>query len=137
MADDFYDQAARRQYQTLQAARSRVLANLEEHRSVGNDMDAAEEIQTLAVLNDQMASLERLHQQYNAQRNPSPVQIGDQEFMAMSPERMAQNPELVERVFQKSKYYDPNQWNDPEVRSRFMAGIEEVKRRRRVESGDR
>jgi len=137
MSDDFYDSAARQRYAVLQAARSRCVANLEEYRATGNDIDAQEEIQTLATLDDQMASLQRLHQQYQQSRNPNPTSVGDQEFIAMSPERMAQNPELVERIFQKSKYYDPNQWSDPEVRSRFAAGIEEVKRRRRVESGGR
>lgn len=137
MSDDFYDSAARQRYAVLQAARSRCVANLEEYRATGNDIDAQEEIQTLATLDDQMASLQRLHQQYQQSRNPNPTSVGDQEFIAMSPERMAQNPELVERIFQKSKYYDPNQWSDPEVKTRFMAGVEEVKRRRRVESGGR
>ena len=40
--------------------------------------------------------------------------------------------EDVDRIFSKSKYYDPNQWNDPEVSSRINAGVREVERRRRA-----
>ncbi len=128
---DFYDEAARQRYATLEAAKARVVANLEEYRAIGDEASAAEELQTLATLNDQQQSLRRLHQQYNAQRNPPQQEMSDAEFVAMSPERMAQNPAAIDRIFSKSKYYTPNQWSDPEVAKRAQAGVAEVERRRR------
>ena len=68
--DDFYDTAARKRYETLEAAKARCLADLAESKATGNEMAAEEELQMLATLNDQQASLSRLHQQYVAQKNP-------------------------------------------------------------------
>jgi hypothetical protein len=138
MSDDFYDQAARRQYATLQAARSQVVANLEGYRAGGDDWSASQEIQTLATLDSQMADLQRLHSKYQASRNPAPVpEMTEAEWQAASPEAMARNPAMVERLFERSKYYKRGDMEDPEARSRFFAGIEEVNRRKREEGGNR
>lgn len=118
---DFYEDAARQRYATLEAAKARVLADLAESKATGNDIAAAEELQTLATLNDQIASLNRLHQQYQQQQNPpSPVPETDQEWMSKSAEKM--NYDDVARMASKSKYgFDDGA---------FRAGISEVARRR-------
>jgi hypothetical protein len=67
---DFYDEAARQRYAVLEAAKARVVANLEEYRVNGDESSAAEELQNLATLNDQQQSLQRLHRDYHQQRNP-------------------------------------------------------------------
>jgi hypothetical protein len=131
---DFYDQAARKQYSTLQAARARVLANLEEHKATGDDYSAQEELQTLATLNDQMASLERLHQQYNASLHPAPPPPPTEaEWHAKSAERMT--PEDAVQVFAKSKYFPKDAASDPDFMNRYRQGVAEVQRRKAYESG--
>jgi hypothetical protein len=71
--NDFYDASARKRYQVLEAAKARAIANLEEYRATGDEDSAAEELQTLATINDQQASLQRLHQQYHQQMQPPPA----------------------------------------------------------------
>ncbi len=123
---DFYEDAAKKRYAILEAAKARCIANLEEHRAIGNDMDAQEEIQTLATLNDQMASLQRLHQQYHEARNPVRHEMTEKEWEAMSPEQMRHHPEAIDQIFAKSKYYTKDQWSDPEVARRVRAGLQQV-----------
>jgi hypothetical protein len=91
---------------------------------------AADEIQMIANISAERANLERLHSDYVARQNQVAEPMTDQEFQAASPAKMAQNPAMVEKIFQGSKYYTPDQWKDPEVRRRFNEGIAEVGRRR-------
>jgi hypothetical protein len=72
MSDDFYTDVARQRYETLEAAKAQSLADLARHKAEGNTYAAEEELQVLATLNDQQASLQRLHAQYQANLNPPP-----------------------------------------------------------------
>lgn len=135
---DFYEDAAMLRYRTLEAAKAQCQADLARYQAAGDEYAAAEELQTLATLNDQVTSLQRLHNQYRQQMNPpSQATMTDSEFMALSPERMAQHPEAIDRLFSKSKYYSPDQWSDPKVQGLVRAGMDEVQRRRRYEAGGR
>jgi hypothetical protein len=132
--DDFYNQAARRQYQTLQAARARLVANLEEFKANGDDISAAEEIQTLATINDQMQSLERLHSRYQQSLNPPPpAPETENEWLSKSAERMT--PDDAIRIHSKSKYFPKNPETDADFVNGFRKGVAEVARKRAEESG--
>jgi hypothetical protein len=129
MSSDFYDAAARKRYQILEAAKAQSMADLQRYQADENEHGAIEELQTLATLNDQQASLERLHRTYMAQRNPpAPLPESDGEFMAKAPERMSYAD--VMKITGKSKYA-----LDPQTEARnIQQGIAELARRKA--SGD-
>jgi hypothetical protein len=125
MSNDFYDSAARRQYQELEAAKARVLANLAEYRANGDEYSAASELQELAALSDQQASLQRLHQQYQAQQNPPPPpRLTPEQLKALPVEQMTWQHGL--EIARNSKYGKNLDFNDPNV----VAGFHEANRRR-------
>lgn len=89
-------------------------------------------MQAYANLETEENNLISSYQRHVARNRPrEAAAISDSEFLAMAPERMLDHPELVDRVFSKSKYYSPDQWNDPEVAQRVRAGMAEVIARRR------
>jgi hypothetical protein len=125
MADDFYDSAARERYMVLEAAKARCLADLAEHRANGDQSSAAEELQVLATLNDQQASLSRLHQQYQAEKNPPPPPRQTPEQLRAKPaEQMTWQDGL--EIARNSRYGKNLDFNDPNV----VAGYHEANRRR-------
>jgi hypothetical protein len=126
---DFYEDAARKRWQILEAAKAQSMADLQRYRTDNDEHSAAEELQTLATLNDQQASLNRLHQEYQRQKNPpAPLPESDGEFRAKAPERMTYAD--VMKITSKSKYA-----LDPQTEARnLQAGIEALARRKA--SGD-
>jgi hypothetical protein len=132
MADDFKARAAEQRLKVLSAAKSQVAANIALYESNGDLDSAADELQAYANLETEENNLVSSYQRHvarNAPRDPGP--ISDTEFMAMSPERMLQHPETVDRIFSKSKYYSKDQWGDPEVAGRVRAGMAAVEQRKR------
>jgi hypothetical protein len=125
MSEDFYDSAARERYAVLEAAKARCLADLAEHRANGDQHSAAEELQVLATLNDQQVSLQRLHQQYQAQMNPpQPPRQTPEELRVKPAEKMTWQDGL--EIARNSKYGKNLDFNDPNV----VAGYHEAVRRR-------
>lgn len=70
MSDDFYEASARKRYQVLEAAKAQSMADLQRFQTDNDEDSAAAELQALAHLNDQQASLERLHRTYQQGKNP-------------------------------------------------------------------
>jgi hypothetical protein len=125
--DDDLLGAAERQMQTLNAARSRIVADLEEARAYGDPAAIGTEIQALANLDQQVQALSNLAERHaRAQQAPYRAPETDGEFMAKSPERMSY--EDVIRVNSKSKY--ALSYKD-EVEN-MRRGIEELRRRKAV-----
>jgi hypothetical protein len=125
MSEDFYDSAARQRYAILEAAKARCLADLAEHRANGDEHSAAEELQVLATLNDQQASLQRLHQQYQAQQNPPPPPRQTPEQLRAKPAEQMTWADGLE-IARQSKYGKNLSFEDPNV----VAGYHEANRRR-------
>jgi hypothetical protein len=111
MADqDFKAQAAQQRLKVLQAARQQVAANISRYEAEGDLDSAADEMQAYANLETEENNLISSYQRHVARNTPrEPAAISDSEFLAMAPERMLDHPELVDRVFSKSKYYSPDQ----------------------------
>lgn len=138
MADDFKLQAAQQRLKVLQAAKQQVAANISRYEAEGDLDSASDEIQAFSNLESEEQNLVNSYQRYQAASAPrQPEPISNSEFLAMSPERMLQHPELVDRVFSKSKYYTPGMWGEPEVRQRVNAGLAEIEKRKRYEGGGR
>lgn len=138
MTDDFKAKAAQQRLKVLQAARQQVAANISRYEAEGDLDSAADEIQAYANLETEEQNLVNSYQRYQAASAPrQPEPISDSEFLAMSPERMLQHPELVDRVFSKSKYYTPGQWSEPAVADGVRRGLAEIEKRKRYEGGGR
>lgn len=136
MADDFKTQAARQRLKILAAAKQQVSANIARYEAEGDTDSAADEIQAYANLESEETNLVSSFQRYQAASAPRQSEpISDSEFMAMSPERMLQHPELVDRIFQKSKLYTPGQWSEPAVADGVRRGLAEIERRKKYEGG--
>ena len=135
---DFKTEAARARLKVLSAAKQQVSANIARYESEGDLDSASDEIQAYANLESEEQNLVNSYQRYQAASAPRQSEpISDSEFLAMSPERMLENPQLVDKIFSKSKYYSKDQWQDPEVASRVRAGLAEIEKRKRYESGGR
>jgi hypothetical protein len=138
MADDFKTQAARQRLKVLAAAKQQVAANISRYEAEGDTDSAADEIQAYANLESEETNLVSSFQRYQAQSAPRQQEpISDSEFMAMSPERMLQHPELVDRIFQKSKLYTKGMWGEPEVADGVRRGLAEIEKRKRYENRGR
>jgi hypothetical protein len=119
--DDLVD-GAEQQFKLIQAARARSEADLAEYRADRNTAGIAEELQTIANLDNSARNLSNLVERHARSQQPAaPVYQTDGEFMAKSPERMDYND--VYRIASKSKYGAPDD-------AAFRAGIAEVNRRR-------
>jgi hypothetical protein len=129
---DFFMDVANKQVANIDAEVARVDAELMKCRVNNDPYEALDLIQQRANLRDSRRALLQEQSDYVAQFNRRAPELTDSEFLALSPERMLQHPEAVEKIFQKSKYYDRADGYDPnsEFSKRFSAGIEEVKRRR-------
>lgn len=134
--EDFKAQAAQQRLKVLQAARQQVAANISRYEAEGDLDSAADEIQAYANLENEERNLVNSYQRYQAQSAPrQPEPISDSEFLAMSPERMLQHPELVDKIFQKSKLYTKGMWGEPEVADGVRRGLAEIERRKKFEGG--
>jgi hypothetical protein len=122
---DFYEDAARKRYQTLEAAKARVIANLEEYRANEDDAAAADELQALAILNDQQASLQRLHQQYHQQRNP-PQEERESIFAS---NRLPKNGDDALEILNYNKKPGGATYVTPEEYNRQLAELQRLKSR--------
>jgi hypothetical protein len=135
---DFKLQAAQARLKVLAAAKAQVAANISRYESENDLESAADEVQVFSNLESEESNLISSFQRYQAASAPRQVEpISDSEFLAMSPERMLENPQLVDKIFSKSKYYSKDQWQDPEVASRVRAGLAEIEKRKRYEGGGR
>ena len=102
MADDFKTVAARQRLKVLAAAKQQVSANIARYEAEGDTDSAADEIQAYANLESEETNLVSSFQRYQAASAPRQQEpISDSEFLAMSPERMLEHPELVDRIFQQ------------------------------------
>jgi hypothetical protein len=136
MADDFKTEAARARLKVLAAAKAQVAANISRYESENDVASASDELQAYANLETEEQNLVNAYQRYQAQSAPrQPEPISDSEFMAMSPERMLQHPELVDKIFSKSRYYTPDQWSQPAVADGVRRGLAEIERRKKIEGG--
>lgn len=136
MADDFKTEAARQRLKVLAAAKAQVSANIARYESEGDMDSAADEIQAFSNLEAEEQNVVNSYQRYQAASAPrQPEAISDSEFMAMSPERMLSHPELVDKIFSKSRYYSPDQWSQPEVAAGVRRGLAEIERRKKYEGG--
>ena len=134
MTDDFYLRTAREQYKVLQTQIQKCEAELAEHEANGDEYEPRQLMGDRSVLRAAQAALEHDYNERVRKLNHREPEMTDAEFVAMSPERMAQNPVAVDRIFSKSKYYTPNQWADPEVAKRTAAGVQGVIRREDVDT---
>jgi hypothetical protein len=118
--DDLVD-AADKQFKIIAAARSRAQADLDDYRAMGNTEGIAEELQTIANLDNSARNLSDLARRHAQSQQPAqPVPQTDQEWLSKAPEKMDYND--VARMVSKSKYgFDD---------ASFRAGIAEVNRRR-------
>jgi hypothetical protein len=133
MSDDFYDRSARQRYQVLQAAKARLIADLEEFKAADDEHSAQVAIQELAGVNDQMVSLERLHTEYHQRLNPPPPPPETEaEWQAKPADKMTEADAL--QIYAKSKYFPQNPGNDADFLNRYHRGRAEVARLRK-ESG--
>ena len=138
MAEDFKAKAVEARLKILTAAKAQVSANYSRYEAEGDLDSAADEAQAYANLETEEQNLVNSYQRQVAQSMPrQPVQVSDSEFLAMSPERMLQHPELVDRIFQKSKLYTKGMWGEPEVADGVRRGLAESERRKRYEGGGR
>lgn len=137
MSDDFTTEVARRRLKQIDAQLMQHQANYASHEAEGEVEGAVWEADQISGLLAQRQNVLNAYNQHQQARNAVPPKMTEAEFQAMSPEQMARHPEAIEQVFAKSKYYSPQDAQDPEFQRRFYAGMEEVKRRRRVESGGR
>ncbi len=135
---DFKLQAAQQRLKVLAAAKQQVAANISRYEAE-NDLDSAsDEIQAYSNLEFEEQNLIGSFQRYQAASAPRQSEpISDSEFMAMSPERMLEHPELVDRIFQKSKLYTKGMWGEPEVADGVRRGLAEIEKRKRYENGGR
>jgi hypothetical protein len=125
--DDDLLGAAEQQMRTLTAARSRIVADLEEARAYGDPAAIGQEIQALANLDQQVQALTNLAERHDRSQRPQyRAPETDGEFMAKSPERM--NYEDVIRINSKSKYAS----NYKDEVENMRRGIEELRRRKAV-----
>jgi hypothetical protein len=133
---DFKLQAAQQRLKVLAAAKQQVLANVSRYESE-NDLDSAsDELQAFSNLEAEEQNLISAYQRYQQQSAPrQPEPISDSEFLAMSPEKMLQHPELVDRIFQKSKMWTKGMWGEPEVADGVRRGLAEIERRKKYEGG--
>jgi|ERR1700687_3432611 len=123
--NDFYLGAAEQRLRVLEAAKQRAVADLSEARACNDYEAAGVEIQTIASLDDQKASLIRLHQAHvQSQQQAQPVPQTAEEWRTKAVERMTPDDGL--QVARGSKYAKDLDWNDPNVRK----GYEEASRRR-------
>jgi hypothetical protein len=129
MSDDFYTRTLNAQIGNLRDARRTIMNEVERYKRMNDHEGAAEYAQDIANLDAQERAIVDLHNRHVAQNQPA-APLTDAEFMALSPERMAQHPEAVDRIFSKSKYYDKNQWSDPNVQRLVREGVAEAQRRR-------
>ena len=133
---DYYLEQLKHRVAEIDADLQQVNAGLAKAKVEGNDYAARELIQSYADIVAQRRNLEVAANEYARSIQPQEVQpLTDAEFMAMSPERMAQlasqgNTEAIDRIFSKSIHYTKDQWSDPEVQRRVRAGVNEVARRR-------
>ena len=135
---DFKLQAAQARLKVLAAAKAQVSANIARYESENDLESAADEVQTFSNLESEESNLISSFQRYQAAGAPrQPEPISDSEFLAMSPERMLQHPELVDRIFQKSKLYTKGMWGEPEVADGVRRGLAEIEKRKRYENGGR
>lgn len=133
---DFKTEAARQRLKVLAAAKMQVSANIARYESEGDLDSAQDEIQAFANLESEEQNLVNSYQRYQAASAPRQQEpISDSEFMAMSPERMLEHPELVDKVFRKSRYYTEGQWSDPSVADGVRRGLAEIERRKKYEGG--
>lgn len=133
---DFKTEAARQRLKVLAAAKMQVSANIARYESEGDLDSAQDEIQAFANLESEEQNLVNSYQRYQAASAPRQSEpISDSEFLAMSPERMLEHPELVDKVFRKSRYYTEGQWSDPSVADGVRRGLAEIERRKKYEGG--
>lgn len=131
MVDDFDNAAVRRTQLRFQAKQQQLLSDYNTHKANGDEFGADETIDRLNALEAEAAAFQRNQQRY--QQQPQQVPLTDAEVQALSPERLSQHPEAIDRIFSKSKYYTPGQWSEPEIARRVKQGWDEVQRRRRDE----
>ncbi|WP_316200804.1 MULTISPECIES: hypothetical protein [unclassified Bradyrhizobium] len=131
MAEDFFIRAARKRALELDADIREIETGMMRARADDDELRAAELFDGLTAARDARVRLDREVDHYVRQNTPPQQQpMTDAEFMAMSPERMQQHPEALNRIFSKSKYYDKQMWSDPDVVRRVSDGVAEVERRR-------
>jgi hypothetical protein len=132
MTDDFYLKAAQKRALEIDADVQEIVSGLARCRAIDDEHTASGLMDGLAEARNRRRMLDQEVADYMRQANP-PAQapMTDQEFMALSPERMANNPQAVEAVFAKSKYYSKDMWNDPEVQQRVRLGMERVNQLRK------
>src|SRR5262245_51898775 len=136
MSEDYTTAVARRRLAQIDAEIMQRQANYASHAAEGDVEAGMWEGQQIADLQAQRVNVINVYNQEMAARNPAPATpMTEGEIREMSPERLAQSPEAIEAIFAKSKYWNPKDTQDPEFQRRFYAGMEEVKRRRRVERG--
>lgn len=133
---DFKLQAAQARLKILAAAKAQVAANISRYEAENDLESAADEVQAFSNLESEESNLISSFERYQAASAPrQPEPISDSEFMAMSPERMLEHPELVDRIFSKSRLYTKGMWSEPEVADGVRRGLAEIERRKRYEGG--
>jgi hypothetical protein len=130
MSDDFETELIRQRETALNAELAQAQANYQSAKHMDDYVGANSAIDHIQRIEAERSAGRRLYNDHIARKNYRAPELTDSEFLAMSPERMAQHPECIDRIFAKSKYYEKGQWADPEIAKRTQAGIQEVQRRR-------
>ena len=135
---DYYLERMAKQIEEVDADLLEIQAGLARAKAEGNDYSVDSLLKGYATARATRRDLEAAANEYHAALNrPAAPPMTDAEFMAMSPERMMQNPECLNKIFEKSKHYTKEMWSDPEVQRRVQAGLAEVQRRNSYEKTGR
>jgi len=134
---DYYLERTTKQIEEADATLLEIQAGLARAKAEGNDFAVDELLKGYAAARSQKRDLEMAANEHYQSLNRAAVPMTDAEFMAMSPERMLQNPECLNKIFEKSKHYSKDMWADPEVQRRVQAGLAEVQRRNTYEKTGR
>ena len=134
---DYYLERTTKQIEEADATLLEIQAGLARAKAEGNDFAVDELLKGYAAARSQKRDLEMAANEHYQSLNRAAVPMTDAEFMAMSPKRMLQNPECLNKIFEKSKHYSKDMWSDPEVQRRVQAGLAEVQRRNTYEKTGR
>jgi hypothetical protein len=124
--DDDLVHGVEQQFKVIQAARARCEADLAEYRADGNTAGIAEELQTIANLDNSARNLSNLVERHARSQQPAaPIPQTPEELRVKPAEKMTWQDGL-DVAINGSKYGKGLDFNDPNVRR----GYAEVMRRR-------
>jgi hypothetical protein len=141
MTSHFRKELAINQGKALKARLKRLEAEFAEYEDMGlsEDPGALNILEQITDIEAKGAALTRLWKQEEARNRPR-AKMTEAEFLSMSPEEMKRRADMgdceaIDRIFSKSKYYDKDQWSDPDVRQRVFDAVQEIQLRKGVENG--